>query len=202
MIKNSLIKSQIVFLFLFIISFNIYSQTIPGIDNLIDNNLDLLKNKNIGFITNHSGLTKEGEKSWKALNDFNNITISKLFSPEHGFLGEFADGEKIDYSKIDSLPKLYSLYGKTKKPTSEMFSELDLIIYDIQDIGSRFYTYISTLGMVIEAAAEQNIEIMILDRPNPISGKIIEGAILDTSFKLIKVNHHKIHFNNISSTIF
>ena len=75
------------------------------------------------------------------------------------------------------------MYGKNRKPTKNMLKGLDLIIYDIQDIGSRFYTYISTLGMVIEAAAEQNIEIMILDRPNPISGKVIEGAILDTSFK-------------------
>ena len=175
-------KNQIVFLFLFFTPFNTYSQTIPGINNLIDNNLDLLKNKNIGFITNHSGLTKEGEKSWKALNDLNNITISKLFSPEHGFLGEFADGEKIDYVKIDSLPKLYSLYGKTRKPTSEMFSDLDLIIYDIQDVGARFYTYISTLGYCMEKAAEMNIDFIVLDRPNPLSGNLISGPILDMNY--------------------
>jgi len=175
-------KNQINFLILFSIPFLLVSQTIPGIDNLIENKLHLLKNKRIGFITNHSAITKNGDKSWEALNKLNNITISKLFSPEHGFLGEYADGEKIDYESIDSLPQLHSLYGKNRRPRTEMFSGLDVIIYDIQDVGARFYTYISTLGYCMEKAGEMNIDFIVLDRPNPLSGNIVSGPILDMKY--------------------
>ena len=155
-----------------------------GLDVLIEDYPDILKDKKIGLVTNHTGITKNLENNYKVFQMNPDIALEKIFAPEHGFFGEASAGAKVNYkNKNFKEVEIVSLYGKNRKPTKNMLKGLDLIIYDIQDIGSRFYTYISTLGMVIEAAAEQNIEIMILDRPNPISGKIIEGAILDTSFK-------------------
>jgi len=155
-----------------------------GLDVLIEDYPNILKDKKIGLVTNHTGITKNLENNYKVFQKNPDIALEKIFAPEHGFFGEASAGAKVNYkNKNFKEVEIVSLYGKNRKPTKNMLKGLDLIIYDIQDIGSRFYTYISTLGMVIEAAAEQNIEIMILDRPNPISGKIIEGAILDTSFK-------------------
>ena len=155
-----------------------------GLDVLIEDYPNILKDKKIGLVTNHTGITKNLENNYKVFQKNPDIALEKIFAPEHGFFGEASAGAKVNYkNKNFKEVEIVSLYGKNRKPTKNMLKGLDLIIYDIQDIGSRFYTYISTLGMVIEAAAEQNIEIMILDRPNPISGKVIEGAILDTSFK-------------------
>ena len=112
-----------------------------------------------------------------ALND---VTLKIIFSPEHGLFGEAAAGEKVQYNgQMKSLPKVVSLYGKNRKPTKEQLADLDIIIYDIQDIGARFYTYISTMGLVMAAAAEAGIQIIVLDRPNPITGNQVEGPILN-----------------------
>ncbi len=155
-----------------------------GLDVLIEDYPNILKNKKIGLVTNHTGITKDSKNNYKIFQDHPNILLKKIFAPEHGFFGEASAGAKVNYENNNfEKVEIISLYGKNKKPTSDMLKGLDLIIYDIQDIGARFYTYISTLGMVIESAAEHNIEIMVLDRPNPIGGEIIEGAILDTSFK-------------------
>lgn len=109
--------------------------------------------------------------------------MTKIFSPEHGFTGNLPAGEHVDYNSVFyELPPVISLYGKTRKPTQEMLSNIDLIIYDIQDVGARFYTYISTLGLVMEAAGEANIPVIVLDRPNPI-GRRIDGPILDENYK-------------------
>jgi uncharacterized protein YbbC (DUF1343 family) len=110
------------------------------------------------------------------------IKLKVVFSPEHGLFGE-ADKEITYATQIEDLPKVYSLYGSRRKPTKEMLDGIDMIIYDIQDIGARFYTYISTLGLVMEAAAELNIPIIVLDRPNPIRGDIVEGPILDLKYQ-------------------
>ena len=155
-----------------------------GLDVLIEDYPNILKDKKVGLVTNHTGITKNLENNYKVFQMNPDIALKKIFAPEHGFFGEASAGAKVNYkNKNFKKAEIVSLYGKNRKPTKNMLKGLDLIIYDIQDIGSRFYTYISTLGIVIEAAAEQDIEIMILDRPNPISGQIIEGAILDTSFK-------------------
>jgi len=112
------------------------------------------------------------------------ITIKVIFSPEHGLFGEAAAGEKVSYDgQIKTLPKVISLYGKNRKPTNIQLKDVDIIIYDIQDIGARFYTYISTLGLVMESAAKSNIKVLVLDRPNPITGNIIEGPTLDLKYQ-------------------
>ncbi len=151
-----------------------------GLDMFMENNLDLIKGKSIGLVTNMSGIDKNGIPNYKRLMEYDDVNLKIIFSPEHGLFGEAAAGEKIEYDGyIKTFPKVISLYGQNKKPTQEMLKELDFIIYDIQDIGARFYTYISTLGLVIEAAAESNLQVIILDRPNPITGLHIEGPVLD-----------------------
>lgn len=111
-----------------------------------------------------------------------NINVTAVLSPEHGFRGDKGAGEKIN-SDIDTktgLP-IFSLYGKTKKPTPEMLSEIDTLVFDIQDVGVRFYTYLSTLHYVIEAAFENNIDVIVLDRPNP-NGRFVDGPTLESAF--------------------
>jgi uncharacterized protein YbbC (DUF1343 family) len=111
------------------------------------------------------------------------IKLVALFSPEHGVRGDFAAGEQVG-TTVDPVTKLpvFSLYGKTRKPTAEMLTGIDVLVYDIQDIGSRSYTYISTLGLAMEAAAENNIAFIVLDRPNPLGGIRMEGALTRPEF--------------------
>ena len=156
-----------------------------GLDVLLEDYPDLLVGKTIGLVTNHTGISRDNKKNYTLLQNSSNIFLKKIFAPEHGFYGEASAGAKVDYDSIKNTkgPEIISLYGKTRKPSPDMLDDLDLIIYDIQDIGARFYTYISTLGIVMEAAGENDVDVMVLDRPNPIGGEIVEGAILDTSFK-------------------
>lgn len=183
-----------------------------GLDVLLENHLDKLYNKRIALVTNHSGIDKNGISNIVQLYTKNTVQletiftperdvnqqgisnstetqkqnhtqIEKIFTPEHGFTGNIPAGEHVDYDSILSkLPPVISLYGKTKKPAQEMLSNVDIIIYDIQDVGARFYTYISTLGFVMEAAGEANIPVIVLDRPNPIGG-YIDGPILNENYK-------------------
>ena len=151
-----------------------------GLENLIANYNHKIAYKNIGIVTNHTGVNTEGTPIWELLGELPNVEVAAVFSPEHGLFGEAAAGEKVNYSESDEeLPPLYSLYGPTRKPTKEMLKGIDLLLYDIQDIGARFYTYISTMGLIMESAAESGIPCLILDRPNPLTGKLITGPILD-----------------------
>lgn len=143
--------------------------------------IDLLKNKKIGFVGNHSsmiGFTNVVDTLLSL-----GLEIVKIYSPEHGFRGTADAGEKVS-SSVDEKTKLpiYSLYGDNKKPSVEMLKGVDLMIFDIQDVGARFYTYISTLHYVMEACAEQNIPLFVFDRPNP-NGYYIDGPILEEKFQ-------------------
>ena len=156
-----------------------------GLDVLFEKHLNKIIDKNIALVTNHSGLNKDGDSNVSMFLSNDDINLIKIFTPEHGFTGNLPAGEKVDYdSSISNLPSVISLYGKTRKPTLEMLQNVDLIIYDIQDVGVRFYTYISTLGLVMEAAAKATIPIMVLDRPNPISYKV-DGPILKMEHQII-----------------
>ena len=157
-----------------------FSKVQTGLENLIVNYNHKIAFKRIGIVTNNTGVNIKGTPIWKLLKDLPNVDVAAVFSPEHGLFGEAAAGERVDYSESDEeLPPLYSLYGTTRKPTKKMLEGIDLLIYDIQDIGARFYTYISTMGLIMEAAAESGIPCLILDRPNPLTGKLITGPILD-----------------------
>lgn len=155
-----------------------------GADLLISENFSMIESKNIGIITNHTGILSNGTHLVDTLFNLKNVKIISLFGPEHGIRGDAPDGRTIK-DGVDSKTGLpvYSLYGKTRKPTKEMLADIDILIFDIQDIGARFYTFISTMYYGIQAAAENNIPIIILDRPNPISGNMVEGPILDSTYK-------------------
>jgi uncharacterized protein YbbC (DUF1343 family) len=144
--------------------------------------VDYLRNKNIGMVINQTSVIgKNRTSSLDSLLKLG-IRIKKVFGPEHGFRGNASDGTKIN-DEVDSktgIPAI-SLYGKHYKPTPADLSGIDLMVFDIQDVGARFYTYLSTLHYVMEACAENNIELMILDRPNP-NGFYVDGPVLDTAF--------------------
>ena len=154
-----------------------------GLDVLIEDHRDFLSGKSIGLITNHSGINRSEISNYQIFQETKDVKLKVIFAPEHGFYGEASAGAKVEYEKQESGPIIISLYGKNRKPTIEMLKGIDIIIYDIQDIGARFYTYISTLGMAMEVAAKKNIPLMVLDRPNPLGGLKVEGAILDTNYK-------------------
>ena len=162
-----------------------------GIDVLLEKKLHFIQSRKIALVTNHSGVDKNSIPNYKRLMEIDDVELKVIFSPEHGLFGESEAGEKINYTNIEKLPKVISLYGGTRKPSAEMLEGVNLIIYDIQDIGARFYTYISTLGLVMETGAELGIPILVLDRPNPIRGDIIQGPILDLTYKSF-VGHYPI----------
>lgn len=161
--------------------FLIKAQTvIPGADQT-ERYLPLLMNKSVGVVCNHSALIQQTHLVDSLLKS--GIRVVKIFAPEHGFRGDYAAGEWVT-TTIDSTTQLpiISLYGKNKKPSPADLQGVDIVIFDIQDIGVRFYTYISTLHYVMEAAAENHIPVIILDRPNPL-GFYVDGPILDTVFR-------------------
>ena len=142
--------------------------------------LPLLKNKKVGLVVNQTARVKT-----QNLVDFlldNGVTICKVFAPEHGFRGDADAGEHIKNAKdVKTGLPIISLYGKNKRPTAEMLKGIDIMIFDIQDIGVRFYTYISTLHYVMDACAEYKIPLIILDRPNP-NSSYVAGPVLDMAF--------------------
>ena len=149
---------------------------LPGIDVLSHQNYSILKNKRVGLITNHTGRSAAGASTIDILFRAPDVRLAALFSPEHGIRGD--SDEKVS-SGVDTrtgLP-IHSLYGGTCRPTPEMLKGLDVLVFDIQDIGTRFYTYIGTLSLAMRAAKEAGIPFVVLDRPNPIGGEKVQGAI-------------------------
>ncbi|MEX0610180.1 MAG: DUF1343 domain-containing protein [Balneolaceae bacterium] len=153
-----------------------------GAEVLLDNHLQDLKNKKVGLVMNPTSLV-DGVHMLDTLLQ-SDINITALFAAEHGFRGEAGAGEKISdgIDQQTGIP-VHSLYGETRKPTSEMLKEVDIILFDLPDVGARFYTYSSTMGYVLEAATENNKEMWILDRPNPLGGNYVSGWILEDRFK-------------------
>jgi uncharacterized protein YbbC (DUF1343 family) len=154
-----------------------------GIEVLKDQNFELLEGKKVGLITNATGLSSSLKPTIDILFEAENVELIALYGPEHGARGEIAAGDKVDdyVDPVTQVP-VYSLYGNTRKPTKEMLKDVDVLIYDIQDIGVRSYTYISTMGLAMEAAAENDIDFVVLDRPNPLGGNKIEGNIAEEGY--------------------
>ncbi len=156
----------------------------PGIDVLADRGFDQLKGMRVGLITNPTGIDSHGVSTVDVLRKAPGVKLVALFGPEHGVYGADWAGESIK-SSTDAhtgLP-VYSLYGPTTKPTPEMLKGIDVLVYDLQDIGCRSYTYISTMGLAMEAAGEAGIKFFVLDRPNPLNGNRVEGPGLDPAYK-------------------
>lgn len=151
-----------------------------GIEILKEQNFKCLEGKRVGLVTNPSGVDNGLRSDIDILHEAPNVKLVALFGPEHGVRGDAHAGDAVknDSDATTGLP-VYSLYGKNRKPTSEMLKGIDVLVYDIQDIGCRSYTFISTLGNIMEAAAANNIEVIVLDRPNPIGGEKVEGNITE-----------------------
>lgn len=137
--------------------------------------------KRVGLVINHTSVLSDGTPLLKAFHD-RGINVSAIFSPEHGFSGTEEGGIGVDDSTFKNVP-VFSLYGKTRRPTDEQMRHIDVFVYDIQDVGTRFYTYITTLKYILEAASKAQKEVYVLDRPNPIGGRIVEGPLLKDSYQ-------------------
>jgi uncharacterized protein YbbC (DUF1343 family) len=155
-----------------------------GIEVLLSDSLHLIRGKRVGLITNHTGVVPDGRSSIDLLHSAPGVRLTALFAPEHGIRGQAAAGERIE-STVDSatgVPVL-SLYGDTRVPTAAMLTNVDVVLYDIQDVGARTYTYQWTMALSAEAVTTHGKEFIVLDRPNPIRGDRVEGGILDTAFR-------------------
>ena len=156
------------------------SKVLTGIDMLEHQNFKPLQGKRIGLITNPTGVNRYLKSTIDILHDAPNVQLVALYGPEHGVRGDIYAGAKVQDQKDEKtgLP-IFSLYGKTRKATKEMLRGIDALVYDIQDIGSRSFTFISTMGLAMEAAAENGIEFIVLDRPNPLGGLHVEGNVVE-----------------------
>lgn len=143
-----------------------------------------LRGRTIGIVTNPSGVLSTGESIVDAVHANGSIAVKALFGPEHGIRGRAGAGEHVS-SSVDARTGLpvYSLYGATRHPTAAMLDGIDVIVFDIQDVGARPYTYVSTMAYVMESAAQYGKEVWVLDRPNPIGGVLIDGPVLEPRFK-------------------
>jgi uncharacterized protein YbbC (DUF1343 family) len=152
-----------------------------GADVLLSERMDMLQGRRVGLITNQTGVLSTGETTLSALRR-SGVNVTALFAPEHGVSGTLAAGEGVADTTVAGMDlSVYSLYGNTLKPTPDMLRNVDVLVYDLQDVGVRFYTYISTMGLAMEAAAEQKIPFVVLDRPDPLGGLRIEGPVIDDS---------------------
>ena len=165
-----------------------------GIEFLKADNFKLLNGKRVGLITNPTGVDRSMKSTIDIFHESPNVNLVALYGPEHGVRGNFHAGSYVETrtDEITGVP-VYSLYGSTRKPTGEMLKDIDILVYDIQDVGCRSFTFISTMGLAMEAAAENNIEFVVLDRPNPLGGLKIEGSFVEDSFKSF-VSQYKIPY--------
>lgn len=159
------------------------AQVKPGIEVLRDRGFAGLEGKRVGLLTNPSGVDRNLRSTIDILYKAENVNLVKLFAPEHGVRGDIYAGGHAD-DTVDEATGLtvYSVYGKYRTPTPQMLEGLDVVVYDIQDVGTRSYTFISALGLMMRACAEQGIEVMVLDRPNPLGGEKVEGNYPEKGF--------------------
>ncbi|HLJ24296.1 MAG TPA: DUF1343 domain-containing protein, partial [Candidatus Acidoferrales bacterium] len=154
------------------------AQTLTGIDVLEAQNFAPLAGKRVGLITNQTGIDRSGRSTIDLLAHAPGVKLVALFSPEHGIRGAVDERVPSARDEATGLP-IYSLYGETERPTPAMLAGIDVLVFDIQDAGVRFYTYITTMGYVMEAAAQRHLPFYLLDRPDPLGGERMEGPMLD-----------------------
>ncbi|MBD3183719.1 DUF1343 domain-containing protein [Candidatus Poribacteria bacterium] len=155
-----------------------------GLKVLMEDKLELIGDKALGLITNPTGVNEKLEDNISLFLARDKVNLKAIFAPEHGLWAAIQDLVEVSSFKHEgvSIP-IYSLYGKNRKPTPEMLEGIDVLIFDIQDVGVKFYTFVSTMAIAMEACAENGVSFMVLDRPNPITGTRIEGPMLDPAFK-------------------
>lgn len=180
-------RKRMLFLLLFALLFQAFvtaqgQKVLTGSDLLLTKHFDLIKGKKLGLVVNHTALLSDGRHLADVLHETKSVKLVALFGPEHGVRGD-TTGPVVDGIDAKTGVPVHSLYGKINKPTPKMLRGVDILIYDIQDVGARFYTYISTLGHIMEAAAEHGIPVIVLDRPNPIAGTYVDGPVRHDTLK-------------------
>lgn len=173
---------SVLFFLIFLFHLPAFSRVQVGADLLFENRA-LLKGKKIGLITNQTGINGSLQTTFAALKaNAKDYQLVAVFAPEHGFFGDTHAGDEVEDNKLGNIP-LYSLHGKHRRPTNEMLSGINLLIFDIQDIGSRSYTYLSTLFYCMEEAAARKIPLIVLDRPNPTGGLVVDGTTIEERWR-------------------
>ena len=155
----------------------------PGIEVLLTDSLELVRGLRVGLVTNHTGIDRGRRSDIDLLVEHPEVELVALYSPEHGIRGEERAGAAIE-SGVDEqtgLP-IHSLYGETRRPTPAMLEGVDVLLFDMQDVGARYYTYVSTMALAMEAAGENDVPFVVLDRPNPIRGDVIQGNVLEPEY--------------------
>jgi uncharacterized protein YbbC (DUF1343 family) len=160
------------------------AQVTPGITVLLADSSHLVRSKRVGLITNHTGRDERGRSSIDLLNAAPGVRLTALFAPEHGIRGSARGGATIA-SGVDEKTgvRIYSLYGATKVPTARMLKDVDVLVYDIQDVGARMYTYVWTMALAAEAAKKANKQFIVLDRPDPIRNDVVEGSGIEKRYR-------------------
>ena len=163
---------------------------LTGLDVLVRDNFKQLKGRRVGLITNHTGVDRDGRRNVDLLYNADGVELVAIFSPEHGIAGKLDhDGITDARDEATGLP-IHSLYGETRKPTEKQLKGIDTLVFDIQDIGCRFYTYESTMAWAMEAAGEHGLKFVVLDRPNPIGGVAMEGPLADGGREIVRRLSH------------
>lgn len=176
-------RSAAVTVFLLLAGLPAQARVKTGLDVLVEQDFAPLAGKRVGLITNHTGITYDRLRNIDVLFRAPNVKLTAIFSPEHGITGTRDDPNIASTTDEATGVPMYSLHDRGQyRPTPEMLKDLDALVYDIQDIGARFYTYITTLGYMLEAAAQAHIPFYVLDRPNPINGLAVEGPLLDSKY--------------------
>ena len=177
-----------------VLALGVRAQVTTGLEVLVENGFEPLLGKRVGLVTNPSGVDRQFRSTIDILFQAPEVNLVALFGPEHGVRGDVYAGDHVDSSRDarTGLP-VHSLYGATREPTPEMLKGIDVMVYDIQDVGTRCYTFISTLGLVMRACAAAGIEVVVLDRPNPLGGNKVEGCVVEDGFYSF-VSQYKIPF--------
>jgi len=167
------------------------ARVVPGITVLLSDSLGLVRGKRVGLITNHTARDETGRSTIDLLNEASGVRLTALFAPEHGIRGS-AEGGAIIASSVDAKTgvTIHSLYGTTKTPTPRMLADVDILVYDIQDVGARMYTYVWTMTLAAEAAKKAGKKFVVLDRPNPIRDDIIEGGSIEPRYRTFTGLHN------------
>jgi uncharacterized protein YbbC (DUF1343 family) len=160
------------------------AQVRPGLEVLLSDSLHVLQSKRVGLITNHTGRDRAGRRNVDLLFNASGVKLVALFGPEHGFGGAVRGGDRIGFATdtATGLP-VHSLYGETRVPNAEMLKDVDVLVYDIQDVGARVYTYVWTMALAAETAASLGKQFVVLDRPNPIRADRVEGGVLERRYR-------------------
>jgi uncharacterized protein YbbC (DUF1343 family)/CubicO group peptidase (beta-lactamase class C family) len=162
--------------------------TLTGLDRLVADDFAPLAGRSVGLITNQTGVDGQGRRGVDLLAAAPRVHLRALFSPEHGITGQVDSSVPNDRDAATGLP-IWSLYGPARRPTPEMLSGIDTLVFDIQDVGVRYYTYLTTLVYALEEAGRRGVEVMVLDRPNPITGSVVEGPLMDTDLRSFTAPH-------------